>query len=231
MENVLFFSLAKIITPFNSIAEIMERKSMHHSADKERKSLSDSLRVLIKGTLDPIAAFTLKIGLTPNSVTMIGLLGHIVGAVLLGFGYISWGGIVILVMAPVDVLDGAMARLRGNPTPFGAFLDSVTDRYEELFIFGGLLFYFLHLGDWLPCILIYVAAAGSLLVSYVRSRAEALNFSAKVGLLTRFERYLVLIPALILNYPIVAIWILAILTNFTAIQRIWFVGRQANKIK
>jgi CDP-diacylglycerol---glycerol-3-phosphate 3-phosphatidyltransferase len=204
---------------------------MQHTTDKERKSLSDSLRVLIKGTLDPIAAFSLKIGLTPDSVTLIGLLGHIAGAALIGLGYITWGGIVILVMAPVDVLDGAMARLRGTPTPFGAFLDSITDRYEELLIFGGLLYYFGQQGDWLSCLLVYLAAAGSLLVSYVRSRAEALNFSAKVGLLTRFERYVVLIPALILNYPIVAIWILAVLTNFTALQRIWHVARQANKIK
>jgi CDP-diacylglycerol---glycerol-3-phosphate 3-phosphatidyltransferase len=204
---------------------------MNHSSDQERKSLSDSLRVLIKGTLDPIAAFTLRLGLTPNAVTLIGLFGHIVGAVLLGFGYITWGGIVILIMAPIDVLDGAMARLQGKPTPFGAFLDSVSDRYEELFIFGGLLYYFLQLGDWVSCIIIYVAAAGSLLVSYIRSRAEAVNFSAKVGLLTRFERYLILIPALILNYPMVAIWILAVLTNFTALQRIWYVSRQANKIK
>lgn len=204
---------------------------MHHTSGKEGKSLSDSLRVLIKGTLDPIAAFCLKIGLTPDAVTLIGLLGHIAGAALVGLGYITWGGVVILVMAPVDVLDGAMARLRGTPSPFGAFLDSVTDRYEELLIFGGLLYFFSQQGDWLACLLVYLAASGSLLVSYVRSRAETLNFSAKVGLLTRFERYLVLIPALILNYPVIAMWILAILTNFTALQRIWYVARQANKIK
>jgi CDP-diacylglycerol---glycerol-3-phosphate 3-phosphatidyltransferase len=204
---------------------------MHHTPEKERKSLSDTLRVLIKGTLDPIAAFSLRMGLSPDAVTMIGLLGHIAGAALIGLGHFFWGGVVILVMAPVDVLDGAMARLRGAPSPFGAFLDSVTDRYEELLIFGGLLYFFSQQGDWLACLLVYLAAAGSLLVSYVRSRAETLNFSAKVGLLTRFERYLILIPCLIFSYPIAAVWILAILTNFTALQRIWHVARQANKIK
>jgi CDP-diacylglycerol--glycerol-3-phosphate 3-phosphatidyltransferase len=139
------------------------------------------------------------------------------------------GGILILLMGPVDALDGTMARLRGESSEFGAFVDSVTDRYSELVIFGGLLYFYLQQGEWLPALLAYVAAAGSILVSYTRARAQSLGHETKVGLLTRMERYLVLAPALVFNLPQVALWILAILANLTALQRILDVRRQAHQ--
>ena len=104
-------------------------------------------------------------------MTLLGLAGNIVGAVLIALGYLTVGGIVVLAMGFVDTLDGTMARLRGMPSEFGAFVDSVTDRYSELIIFGGLLYYFLQRGDWLSVLGIYMAASGSVLVSYVRARA------------------------------------------------------------
>jgi CDP-diacylglycerol--glycerol-3-phosphate 3-phosphatidyltransferase len=141
------------------------------------------------------------------------------------------GGILILLMGPVDALDGAMARLRGQPTKFGAFVDSVTDRYSELVIFLGLLFFYLQREDWLTAGVVYLAAAGSVLVSYVRARGQSLGYDTKVGLLTRFERYMVLAPALIFNIPWLGAWIIAIFANFTAVQRILDVRRQAYKEK
>ncbi len=185
------------------------------------------LRKTFKGVLDTIATAVNKTGILPNTVTILGLAGTIFGAYLLATGKIFWGGLVILVTGPIDALDGTMARLRGEQTEFGAFVDSVTDRYSELFILAGLLFYYVGKQESLNTILVYFAAAGSVLVSYVKARAEGLGFTAKVGLLSRVERYLIIAPALLLNVPHIALWIIAILANFTALQRIFFVRRQA----
>ncbi len=197
--------------------------------EKQSLTFSDRMRVVFKGTLDTVGAFFNRLGIFPNTMTLIGLAGNIAAAVLLALGYITVGGIVVLVMGLVDTIDGAMARLRGMPSEFGAFVDSVTDRYSELVIFGGLLYYFLQKGDWVSALGIYIAASGSVLVSYVRARAASLGMDTKVGFLSRFERYLVLAPSLILNIPMVGIWIIAVFANVTAIQRIVDVRRQAHE--
>jgi CDP-diacylglycerol--glycerol-3-phosphate 3-phosphatidyltransferase len=103
----------------------------------------------------------------------------------------------------------------------------VTDRYSELILFLALIVFYAQQGEWLNCIVVYLAAAGSILVSYVRSKAETLGYEAKIGLLTRLERYLVLVPTFILNIPMVGLWIVAVMANFTAIQRIVYVRNQA----
>ncbi len=202
---------------------------MENTEEKKRVSLTDHLRRIFRGVLEPIGKLLNKTGLTPNSITMLGLLGNIVAAFFLAKGEIFWGGVIVLVMWPVDALDGTMARLRGDPTDFGGFVDSVTDRYSELVIFAGLLYYFSMQGDTLAAMLVFASAAGSILVSYTRARAEALDFDAKIGALTRVERYLVLAPSLIFNIPLIAMWIIAILANFTALQRIFYVRKQAHK--
>lgn len=196
------------------------------SEDKKRLTFTDQMRVRFRGVLDPIGGFLNRIGLMPNTMTILGLLGNTVGAVLLAQGRMTIGGLIILAMGPVDALDGTMARLRGEPSEFGAFVDSVTDRYSELVIFGGLLFYYIQQGNWMGALVTYVAAVGSVLVSYVRARAASLGYDTKVGILTRMERYLVLAPTLVLNYPLVGLWIIAILANITALQRIWDIRRQ-----
>ena len=202
---------------------------MKNTVKTEKQTLTDHLRGLFKWLLDPIGAFLNRLGLTPNTITMLGLVGNIVAAFFLAQGNMLWGGLIVLVMWPVDALDGTMARLRGEPTDFGGFVDSVTDRYSELVIFAGLLYYFLEQGNTLASMLVFASASGSILVSYTRARAEALDFDAKIGALTRVERYLVLAPSLVFNIPIVAMWIIAILANFTALQRIFYVRHQAHK--
>ncbi len=204
---------------------------MTQLAEKQErpKSFTDWMRALFKGVLDPIAAFLLKIGLTPNALTLIGLLGNTVGVVFLARGNMLVGGLIILVMVPLDAFDGTMARLLGEPSSFGAFVDSVTDRYTELITYLGLLIYYLQAGDWIGSGVVYLAAAGSILVSYVRARAEALDYDAKVGIMTRLERYVVLIPSLILNFPTIGVGIIAVLANITAIHRIVHVRRQAHE--
>jgi CDP-diacylglycerol---glycerol-3-phosphate 3-phosphatidyltransferase len=196
---------------------------------KQKASFSDQMRVVFKGVLDPIGNFFNRLGIYPNTMTIIGLAGNIVGAVLIALGHMTTGGIIVLIMGVVDTLDGTMARLRGMPSEFGAFVDSVTDRYSELVIYGGLLYHFAEKGEWLTVLGIYMAASGSVLVSYVRARAAAVGMETKVGFLTRFERYLVLAPSLIFNIPIVGVWIIAIFGNITALQRIIDVRRQAHE--
>lgn len=190
-------------------------------------TFTDLMRVRFKGIVEPAAAFFNRLGLMPNTMTILGLAGNVIGAYLLSQGHMTWGGILILLMGPVDALDGAMARLRGMAGEFGAFVDSVTDRYSELAIFAGLLYYYATRGDSLASLLVFFAAAGSVLVSYNRARAQSLGWDTKVGILTRMERYLVLAPTLILNIPIIGLWIIAILANVTAIQRIFDVRRQS----
>ncbi len=189
-------------------------------------TFTDYLRKTFKHILDPIAGFLNRIGLMPNTVTILGLAGNFVGAYFIAVGNMTLGGIIILLMGPIDALDGTMARLRGQPTEFGAFVDSVTDRYSELVILGGLLIHYQFTGDIYGTVLTYLAAAGSVLVSYIRARAQSVGYDTKIGILSRVERFLVLVPCLIFNYPIIALWILAVLTNFTAIQRIWHVRKQ-----
>ena len=201
---------------------------MEQTTNKAKMTFSDSLRVLFRGILDPIGAFLNRLGLKPNTVTLLGLAGTAAGAVLIARGEMQWGGLLFLVMTPIDALDGTMARLRGEASDFGAFVDSVTDRYAELVIYGGLLYYFLQQENMLACLLVFAAAMGSVLVSYVKARAEGLGFEAKVGLLTRVERYLVLAPSLLLNQPLIGLLIIAVLANFTALQRILHVRRQAS---
>ncbi len=196
------------------------------SEEKKRITFTDQMRLRFRGVLDPIGGFLNRIGLMPNTMTILGLIGNTVGAVFLSQGQMTWGGLIILAMGPVDALDGTMARLRGEPSEFGAFVDSVTDRYSELVIFGGLLIYYAQQGNWTAALVTYFAAGGSVLVSYIRARSSSLGYDTKVGILTRMERYLVLAPTLVLNIPLVGLWIIAILANITALQRIWDVRRQ-----
>lgn len=189
-------------------------------------TFTDRMRVRFKGIVDPIGKFLNRLGLMPNTMTILGLVGNTVGGVLLGLGHMTAGGLVVLAMGPIDALDGTMARLRGMPTDFGGFVDSVADRYSELVIFGGLIYYYLTQSEWLLAMITYAAASGSVLVSYVRARAASAGMETKVGVLTRFERYLVLVPALVLNYAWVGVWIIAVLANLTALQRILDVRRQ-----
>ncbi len=185
------------------------------------------LRKTFHEPLNWIASKLLKIGFTPNHITFLGLLGNIGAAVLIGFGHIQWAGLLAVLMAPLDAVDGAMARLRGNNSKFGAFFDSVIDRYDELFLFGGLLIWFYTQENLLGIILSFLSAMGAVLVSYTRARAEGLGISTKVGIMTRIERAIVLILGLLIGKPIWSVGIIAVFANITAIQRIVYVWRES----
>jgi CDP-diacylglycerol---glycerol-3-phosphate 3-phosphatidyltransferase len=201
--------------------------TIEQTVEKKNLTLTDLARARFKVILDPIARFMNRLGIAPNTVTLLGLLGNTLGAILLARGEFLWGGILVVLMGPVDGLDGTMARLRGDSSDFGAFVDSVTDRYSELVIFGGLIWYYLSHNNAVMVGAVYAATVGSILVSYVRARGQSLKMDTKVGVLTRMERYLVLAPSLIFNIPAAGIWIIAVLANLTALQRIVDVRRQA----
>ena len=185
-----------------------------------KPTFTDRLRIIFKGILDPIGAFLNSTGLTPNAITLLGLAGTTVGAYIISQGKMTLGAIVLFLFVIVDAFDGTMARLRGESSDFGAFVDSVSDRYAEFVTFGGLLYYFLTQENYAGVMMTFAATAGSVLVSYVKARAEGLSFTAKVGILSRVERYIVLIPLLLFNQPFIAVSVIAVLGNFTALQRI-----------
>ncbi len=144
---------------------------MEEARNNHPKSLEEFLRYHSRGILDVIGRFFLKLGIHPNTITIAGLVGNFIGAWQLAVGNLTIGGVIILVCGPLDALDGTLARLKGESWKFGAFVDSVTDRYSELIILGGLLIHFLIIGDPLSCIGIFLAASGSVLVSYTKARA------------------------------------------------------------
>jgi len=190
-----------------------------------KQTFTDRARIIFKNILDPIGG----LGLTPNSITLLGLAGTTIGAYVIAQGKMTTGAFILLASVLVDAFDGTMARLRGEPSDFGAFVDSVSDRYAELVTFGGLIYFFLTQNDTPGAMVSFLAAAGSVLVSYVKARAEGLGFTAKVGILTRLERYIVLIPLLVFNQPFIAAAVIAVLANITAYQRILHVRAQGRE--
>ncbi len=202
---------------------------MDESTQQEKITLTDALRVRFKKILDWVGAFLNGLGITPNTLTISGLVGNLIGAYFLAIGSFMVGGFILLAMGAIDALDGTMARLRGEPSDFGAFVDSVTDRYSEFVIYAGLLFYAVNELNLTLAMLVFAATAGSVMVSYIRARAQSLGYEAKGGMLTRFERFIILIPSLIFGYPWIGVSIIAILANITALQRIFSVRRQARK--
>ena len=186
------------------------------------------LRRIFQKPLDWLAGRFLRLGLIPNHITLLGLIGNIGAATLIIYGYLQWGGLLAALMAPLDAVDGAMARLQGKTSRFGAFFDSVTDRYDELILLGALIIYFFNQSDRLGVVLTFLATMGSVLVSYTRARAEGLDLKANVGVLTRIERSFVLIIGLLIGRPIFSVGIIAVLANITAVQRIAWVWKQTN---
>ncbi len=207
-----------------------EEIKLSEPVEQKRVSFTDRMRVWFRWYYGPIAQFLAKLGIHPNVLTLFGMVGTIGVAVLIAFGHMTTAGILLLVLGPIDAMDGALARISGKASHWGAFVDSVTDRYSELFLFLGFLIYYMYFApknSSTGIILAYVAAAGSVLVSYVKARAEVSKLDANVGLLTRVERYLVLIPGLIFNIPLIALAIIAVFANLTALQRIFRVRQDA----
>lgn len=181
----------------------------------------------IAAPLGHIAGWLEAAGISPNALTLIGFGLTLVVAFILATGNLFWGGILLIFAALFDTLDGAVARHAGKTTVFGAFLDSVMDRFSEAVTLIALIYYYSFQpdGQW-PVILLALTIVGSLMVSYTRARAEAVNIECKEGFFQRTERIIVLILGLVTGWMLPVLIILAIFTNLTAVQRIWDVYRK-----
>ena len=169
---------------------------------------------------DPAVDLLARLGVTPNMLTAAGVAGNIGAGVLAANGNFLVAGIVVLAASSLDLLDGALARATGRATDFGSVFDAVMDRVSEAAVLFGLLVYFSDRGDRTEELLIFVAVVGSILVSYVRARAEIVGLKMKEGLFTRAERVVVLAVGLMVDQATIALWILAALASFTAAQRL-----------
>lgn len=187
--------------------------------------LSEIVRKYARVFLEPLARFISRTGLSPNIVTVIGFVLMVWVAVVLAKGYFLLGGILITAVALFDGVDGTLARMMGRTSRFGAFLDSTLDRFSEAVIFLGLFIYYMGQNQSLELVLIYATVVGSLMVSYARARAEGIGVPIKDGLFTRFERVFILVVGLIFDQLTAALWLLAIFSNLTAVQRMYLVWR------
>jgi len=186
-------------------------------------TLTDWARTRAGVILMPIARAMGRWGVHPNTITVLGLILQIGVGIVFGLGYITLGGWLLLVVAPLDALDGAVARAIGKPSRFGAFLDSTLDRFSDAAVVLGLTTHYLRRGTSTAVLLLLISLVAVLMVSYIRARAEALGFECKVGLLTRFERIALIGMLSAAGLHTVMIWALMVLSAFTVIQRILYV--------
>jgi CDP-diacylglycerol---glycerol-3-phosphate 3-phosphatidyltransferase len=175
-----------------------------------------------------VASVVAKTGLTPNMLTMIGFVVNVVAASFLATGHLVVGGLVMIFAGLFDMLDGALAKVTNKESKFGAFLDSVVDRYSEaVILFGLFLYYYNQPGETalVQVILIYSILVGSMMISYSRARAEAMDIANEGGIMARPERIILLAIGLVFWTVLLdpVLWILAVGTQFTALQRIFYV--------
>jgi CDP-diacylglycerol--glycerol-3-phosphate 3-phosphatidyltransferase len=177
------------------------------------------VRDVTRPTLEGIGRFLAGWHVSPNAVTLVGLVLTIGVAVIAAQGEIRWAGVAYIFAALFDALDGTLARVSGKVSRFGAFLDSSIDRFEESIVFLGLIIYYAQVGGIIEIPLILVVTVGSLMVSYTRARAEAVGVECKVGFMTRVPRVTIMIVFMILDLVPVALIILAVTSLFTAFHR------------
>ena len=176
---------------------------------------------------DPVARFLITLHISANAITIAGTVITAVSAYFAADGRFFIAGLIFLGGSSLDLFDGAVARLTGTASRFGAFLDSLMDRVGEAALLFGLLAYYVRDGHELGAYLAFAAAIASLLVSYSRARAEGLGVEGDVGLLGRPERVIVLSVGLLAGYPLPALGVITVLGLFTVAQRFAHVSRSA----
>lgn len=183
-------------------------------------------RKQVSRVADPFARAVARLGLTPMAITLAGFTISVGGAVLIGMGYLTAGAGVLVFGAALDVLDGVLARITGNETRRGALLDSFTDRLGEVAAWTGLAFYLGRRAEATLVLLSLLAVCGSLLIPYMRAKAEGEGLHGKGGLMGRAERLIVFglgvgLEGVGLPTLVATIWILAILSWITVMQRFY----------
>lgn len=199
------------------------------------KILSVGAKAAIARLLDPLGRALLRVGVSPNAVTIVGTAGVALGA----FGFAARGRFVIAVViialcALTDIMDGAMARAKGKITRYGALLDSTMDRVADGAIFAALVWWYQSSGDRLSVVAALTCLIAGYTVSYVRARAEGLGLDCSVGLFERAERLIVIgVGALATGFGVswalpVALWLVAVGSVITVVQRIAHIARTAS---
>lgn len=217
------------------------------------KEFRDGIQHGVYRIIDPSVKLMIKIGVTPNMITTCGFIGNVVAAAMIvlsslyveqdDYSVIGWAGFMILFSSIFDMIDGYLARTGNMCSTFGAFYDSVLDRFCELFTLSGLAFYCMQFGYTWQTVVVFISLIASIMVSYVRARAEGLDIECKVGLMQRPERVVVtslglmfagLLQGCVSFDPmwivIVPQIIIAVLASYTVIIRILHVKKQMKQV-
>ncbi len=192
----------------------------------QRLTITDRARALTGDFLMRMGRALYQRGLHPDLITAAGFVLVMVAAFLIARGEMQWGAVILLLGLPLDALDGAVARAMQRTGKFGAVLDSTLDRYADAFIFAALGYHFAVRSQFDYLLLAFASLMGSYVVSYVRARAGEASLSVKVGVFDRFVRVIIILAMLfIADLLPVGLWVLAIGTNITGLQRLWYVYR------
>jgi len=185
-------------------------------------------RTRVERGLAPAGEWLRRIGVTPDALTVFGLLASVGTAVLIASGHFAWAAAGVVISGLADLLDGAIARGSGQASPRGAFFDSVADRASDALLLGGAAWYLAGESARLP-VLAFAVGACSMLVSYERAKAESLGINARGGLMERAERFVFLAIGLAFDILVPVLWIMLVLTALTAADRFRRVYRQADR--
>jgi CDP-diacylglycerol--glycerol-3-phosphate 3-phosphatidyltransferase len=183
-----------------------------------------------KRILDSLVNLLASLRVHPNILTLIGLVINIVAMILFAKGIFSWAALVIVFAGIFDMVDGEVARRTNRVTKFGAFFDSVIDRYSDLLLLLGLMVHYARINRIEYVWLTGLVLVGSALTSYTRARAESLIPACKVGFLERPERIVLLVIGSVTDRMAAVLWVMAILSNWTASQRIWYTWRELSAL-
>jgi CDP-diacylglycerol---glycerol-3-phosphate 3-phosphatidyltransferase len=196
------------------------------------KIVQVSARAVVAYGVNPTARFLLRIGVTPNAVTIAGTVGVLIGSYFGAMGHLIWGTFIVTACALTDVLDGTMARMRGSSGKYGALLDSSMDRIADAAVFGAVVYYMHTEGNpYGGMIAALISLAMGQVVSYVKARAQSLGLNADVGIAERLERLLIvgvggLLGGFGLDWGLpAALWVLAALATVTVFQRLIHAAR------
>jgi len=180
---------------------------------------------------DPVARALLRAHVRPNHLTVVGLGVSIAAALAIAPGRLRLAAVLLAVAGLCDFFDGALARLANSVSAFGAFLDSVVDRYSDLVVLLGVVLYYERLADTAGVCLTLVTMVGTIMVSYTKARAQSIGVACEIGIMERPERLIVLIAGVAFHALTPAMVVLAVLTNVTALQRILHTRRAAAALR
>lgn len=203
---------------------------MQKAASKDK--FEEMRRRLARHFTLPIVSVIARTGISPNVITWLGFVFTLVAAGLAAYGYLFAAGLVSLIAAFCDTLDGALARRLGRVTRFGGVLDSTLDRLSEGVMLLGILLWYLSTSNerpFIPVLLVGITIIASYLVSYVRARAEVIGVKCEVGISTRTERVLLISLGLLFNQVTIALIVVAVMSLVTVCQRLYYVWQQTKK--